>query len=319
MEKMLARFSEIVQMGYSTPRLVQAFCDHVTLRGHFHRFFQLYIYRFICHYYATTNRLTSVASFSCKVTSSGTKVALQDFAGFLADRILLRFTVWSTNYLKQANSEGVSARLPKPLVLRDHARCVITGSDGWRELSLNLRTATISDDGQEVPAASANHSQLRGVYIIPPKLLPSTNASQARPSGEEENFLQDMRSATILLMEMFEPNIRDMLDEAPLRSFANMLTLDKAQHELFASSLIYFEATSHPCKYCLWSPLEDGVGRRSENETVVKLEPHEGIPAPSRQFLSVHRSVTRILAISGAKGYMNWKVGRWEEKIGVAE
>lgn len=128
-----------------------------------------------------------------------------------------------------------------------------------------------------------------------------------------------MRSATILMMEMFEPNIRDMLDKATLRSSANMFTLDKVQHELFASSLIYLEATSHPCEYCLWSPLEDGVGRRTEKETVVKLEPREGIPAPSRQFLSLHRSVSRILAISGAKGYMNWKVRRWEERIGIAE
>jgi hypothetical protein len=204
-----------------------------------------------------------------------------------------------------------------------------------------VKTATVSDDGQEVAATSANHSQLRGVYIIPLKLLPSANPNQARPKGEEEvslffrlqlvvthqlrmydyfqNYFQDMRSATILIMEIFEPNIRDMLDEATLRSSANMLTLDKAQHELFASCLIYLETTSHPCEYCLWTPLEDGVGRRTENETVVKLEPHEGIPAPSRQLLSVHRRVTRILAISGAKGYMNWKVRRWEETIGIAK
>ncbi|KAJ5979647.1 hypothetical protein N7481_006945 [Penicillium waksmanii] len=230
---------------------------------------------------------------------------------------MLTVTVWSANYLKQANSEDASACLPKPLVLRDHARCVITGSDGQREL--NTKTATISDDSQEVPAASANHSQLRGVYIIPPNLLPSTNPNQDRPKGEEENYFQDMRSATILMREMFEPNIRDMLDEATLRSSDNMLTLDKVQHELFASSLIYLEATSHSCEYCLWSPLEDGVGRRTENETVVNLQPHEGIPTPSRQFLSVHRSVTRILAISGAKGYVNWKGRRWEERIGIAE
>lgn len=64
------------------------------------------------------------------------------------------------------------------------------------------------------------------------------------------------------MMGMLEPNIRDTLDEATLRSPANMLTLDKVQQEMFASSLIYLEATSDSCEYCLWSPLEDGVGRR---------------------------------------------------------
>lgn len=90
MEKMLARFSEIVQMGYSAPRLVQAFCDHVTLKGHFHRFFQLYIYRFICHYYTTTNRLNKRRFIQLQGNKQWYEAALQDFAGFLADRILLR-------------------------------------------------------------------------------------------------------------------------------------------------------------------------------------------------------------------------------------
>lgn len=94
--------------------------------------------------------------------------------------------MWSANYLKQADSESASGWLLKPLVLRDHARCVITGSDGWRELNGNLKTATISYDGQKVPATGANHSQLRGVYIIPPKLLPPANPDQAPPNGEEE-------------------------------------------------------------------------------------------------------------------------------------
>jgi hypothetical protein len=91
-------------------------------------------------------------------------------------------TLWSANYVKRVNSEGRFARLPKPLVLRDHARCVITGSH-WRRK--NTAIATASEDGQEFLAE--NHSQVRGVYIIPPKMVPPANLDQTRPELEGED------------------------------------------------------------------------------------------------------------------------------------
>lgn len=107
-----------------------------------------------------------------------------------------------------------------------------------------------------------------------------------------------------------------MLDPTVLESPVNSLTLHRTQHGLFSSSLVYFEETSQPFQYCLWSPLEDSAGRRIENPTIVRLQANKGIEAPSGKLLNIHRSMTRILAISGAKGYTNQMVGMWEKSIG---
>lgn len=125
-----------------------------------------------------------------------------------------------------------------------------------------------------------------------------------------------MRHAIRSIIEMFDPSIKEILSPTSLRSPANMLTLDRAQHELFASLMIYFERTSSPFEYRLWSPLEDHVGRRGQNYTTVKLTSNEGIEPPSERLLDIHRIMARILAASGAREYVNLMVERWEESTG---
>lgn len=90
MDKILHRFAEIIQEGYSVPRLIQAFYDHVTMKKHFLRFSLLYIYQYICQYYTRRGILDASRFIQLGYDVDWYEAALMDFAAFLVDRILLR-------------------------------------------------------------------------------------------------------------------------------------------------------------------------------------------------------------------------------------
>lgn len=90
MNKILSRFAGSTQMGYSVPRLIWTFYEHMVLKEQFEKFFQNYVFFFICQFRITRETIDCVRFIRCAYEDYWYEAALLDLAGFLADRILVR-------------------------------------------------------------------------------------------------------------------------------------------------------------------------------------------------------------------------------------
>jgi hypothetical protein len=106
---------------------------------------------------------------------------------------------------------------------------------------------------------------------------------------------------------MFDDGIIHLIEGSDIDRPRNALTLTLDLHQLFGNFEIFFEPTAQPPHSYRIDSTRSGIMRNPifPLSRTLYLTTTRTIDPPSPRLLTVHRSITRILHLSAAGGYIN--------------
>ncbi|KAI9737170.1 MAG: hypothetical protein M1834_000763 [Cirrosporium novae-zelandiae] len=313
---------------YKRITLIRATYEHIYLKDNFLKLFFQYI-AYEIHSKDFSHGLIYIAGINSMTISQKVEVEthLSTFGDYLFDNffLLLRALTRQTpqpssaslssptfQCNEQTGSTGSTssterlATLRAQCLIRDRHRCVISRKFDYREGRKRFKkhgeNNAYNDDGLLLKDEDLALSFLEVAQIIPHSLM-----SFSIIHGESK--LNDSRKTALEILNMFDPNLIQLINGPEIDQPRNAITLTREFRRQFDNFSIYFDPINNqPHTYRIdsahhFKTLRDPIFPITR--TLYLTAKQHPIDPPSPRILAFHRACVTILKLSNARSYMN--------------